>query len=158
MCLIWFVISSRAAEEGLPEKRITPAGIEMMRRYPWPGNVRELENLVRRLSALYPQDEISPEIIETELKSELSKPDIPIAVAGDIENITISQVVEQNMQRYFASFGADLPHRALSSRAGGTGVSADSACLTATRGNQIKAAEILDLIAIRCVRRSESLA
>ncbi len=136
----------RAAEEGLPEKRITPAGIEMMRRYPWPGNVRELENLVRRLSALYPQDEISPEIIETELKSELSKPDIPIAVAGDIENITISQVVEQNMQRYFASFGADLPPPGLYHR-----VLAELeyplilACLTATRGNQIKAAEILGL-------------
>ncbi|MGH8009927.1 MAG: nitrogen regulation protein NR(I), partial [Candidatus Binatia bacterium] len=52
----------RAAEEGLPEKRISSAGLEMMRRYPWPGNVRELENLVRRLAALYPQEEISPEI------------------------------------------------------------------------------------------------
>ena len=35
-----------------------------MKRYPWPGNVRELENLIRRLAALYPQDEISAEIIE----------------------------------------------------------------------------------------------
>ncbi|MFD1197136.1 nitrogen regulation protein NR(I) [Brucella gallinifaecis] len=136
----------RAAEEGLPEKRITSAGFEMMRRYPWPGNVRELENLVRRLSALYPQDEISPEIIESELKSEVSKMDIPIAVAGDIENITISQVVEQNMQRYFASFGVDLPPPGLYHR-----VLAELeyplilACLTATRGNQIKAAEILGL-------------
>ena len=40
-----------------------------MKRYPWPGNVRELENLVRRLAALYPQDEISAEIIDAELKT-----------------------------------------------------------------------------------------
>ncbi|KAB2659161.1 nitrogen regulation protein NR(I) [Brucella tritici] len=136
----------RAAEEGLPEKRISTAGLEMMRRYPWPGNVRELENLVRRLAALYPQEEISPEIIETELKSELAKPDVVPAGGGDMENISISQAVEQNMQRYFASFGADLPPPGLYHR-----VLAELeyplilACLTATRGNQIKAADLLGL-------------
>ena len=55
--------------EGLPTKRISSGGIELMKRYPWPGNVRELENLIRRLAALYPQDEISAEIIEQELKT-----------------------------------------------------------------------------------------
>ena len=39
-----------------------------MKKYAWPGNVRELENLVRRLAALYPQEEISAEIIESELR------------------------------------------------------------------------------------------
>jgi DNA-binding NtrC family response regulator len=43
--------------------------MEALKRYPWPGNVRELENLVRRLAALYPQDEISRETIENELNS-----------------------------------------------------------------------------------------
>ncbi|WP_139975989.1 nitrogen regulation protein NR(I) [Ochrobactrum sp. CGA5] len=136
----------RAAEEGLPEKRISAAGLEMMRRYPWPGNVRELENLVRRLAALYPQEEISPEIIETELKSELTKPDVVPTGGGDLDNISISQAVEQNMQRYFASFGADLPppglyHRVLSELE----YPLILACLTATRGNQIKAADLLGL-------------
>ncbi|APX69051.1 MULTISPECIES: nitrogen regulation protein NR(I) [unclassified Brucella] len=136
----------RAAEEGLPEKRITNAGLEMMRRYPWPGNVRELENLVRRLAALYPQEEIAPEIIETELKAELAKPDVVAAAGGEMENISISQAVEQNMQRYFASFGSDLPPPGLYQR-----VLAEVeyplilACLTATRGNQIKAADLLGL-------------
>ena len=51
-------------KEGLQAKRITAAGIELLKRYPWPGNVRELENLVRRLAALSPQDEISSELIE----------------------------------------------------------------------------------------------
>src|SRR5690606_31917318 len=55
-------------KEGLQAKRITAAGIELLKRYPWPGNVRELENLVRRLAALYPQDEISAELIEQELR------------------------------------------------------------------------------------------
>lgn len=134
----------KAAEDGLPEKRITAAGLDMMRRYPWPGNVRELENLIRRLAALYPQEEISPEIIENELQSEFSTPDAPAGTPVSTENISISQAVEQNMQRYFASFGSDLPPPGLYHR-----VLAELeyplilACLTATRGNQIKAADLL---------------
>ncbi len=56
------------------------------------------------------------------------------------------KAVEQNMQRYFASFGPDLPPPGLYQR-----VLAEveypliSACLTATRGNQIKAADLLGL-------------
>ncbi|MGU3400860.1 nitrogen regulation protein NR(I) [Brucellaceae bacterium D45D] len=136
----------RAVEEGLPEKRITSSGLDLMRRYPWPGNVRELENLVRRLAALYPQEEISPEIIENELKSEMDKPEALVASIGNPESVTIAQAVEQNMQRYFASFGDDLPPPGLYHR-----VLAELeyplilACLTATRGNQIKAADLLGL-------------
>ena len=55
--------------DGLQTKRISGGGIELMKRYPWPGNVRELENLIRRLAALYPQDEISAEVIDAELKT-----------------------------------------------------------------------------------------
>ncbi len=137
----------RAAEEGLPEKRVTPEGLERMRRYPWPGNVRELENMVRRLAALYPQEEIGLDIVEAELKADMAPAETPApAGAGDMENVTIAQAVEQNMQRYFASFGADLPPPGLYHR-----VLAELeyplilACLTATRGNQIKAADLLGL-------------
>ena len=33
---------------GLPTKRITSAGLDVLKRHAWPGNVRELENLVAR--------------------------------------------------------------------------------------------------------------
>src|SRR5690606_24650209 len=95
----------RVATEGLPEKWVNAAGLDIMRQYCWPGNVRELENLVRRLAALYPQEEITPEIIEAELRHDLSKPDSGVGLSIDFDQVTISQVVEQNMQRYFASFG-----------------------------------------------------
>src|SRR5690606_12278443 len=81
----------RVAEEGLPEKRINAAGLDVMRHYSWPGNVRELENLVRRLTALYPQEEITAEIIEAELSHELTKSDGLVAMAADFDQITISQ-------------------------------------------------------------------
>jgi len=135
----------QAVKDGLPEKRITATGLELMRRYPWPGNVRELENMVRRLAALYPQEEITPEVIEAELKSDLHSPD-PVGGSLVSEDMTIAQSVELNMQRYFSSFGSDLPppglyHRVLTE----VEYPLILACLTATRGNQIKAADLLGL-------------
>ncbi|PYE86426.1 nitrogen regulation protein NR(I) [Phyllobacterium leguminum] len=135
----------QAVKDGLPEKLITTAGLDLMRRYSWPGNVRELENMVRRLAALYPQEEIAPEVIEAELKSDLHSPE-PAGGVIVSDNMTIAQAVEINMQRYFASYGSDLPPPGVYQR-----VLAEVeyplilACLTATRGNQIKAADLLGL-------------
>ncbi|MCB1420097.1 MAG: nitrogen regulation protein NR(I), partial [Notoacmeibacter sp.] len=131
--------------EGLPSKRISAAAIDLMKRYPWPGNVRELENLVRRLAALYPQDEITGEIVENELQGTTS------AVPGDKgtlipEELTVSQAVEHFLQRYFKSFGDDLPPPGLYQRIlEEVEYPLVLACMTATRGNQIKAAELLGL-------------
>ena len=131
--------------EGLQAKRISSGGLDTMKRYPWPGNVRELENLIRRLSALYPQDEITQEIIESELRTgDLASIDGGTGAIPD--NISISQAVEHYLQRYFAGFGGELPPPGLYQR-----VLAEVeyplvlACMTATRGNQIKAAELLGL-------------
>lgn len=58
----------RAAQRrGEPIKTIAPNAIKLMQNYSWPGNVRELENLVRRLSALYADETISVEIVQSEL-------------------------------------------------------------------------------------------
>jgi two-component system nitrogen regulation response regulator GlnG len=130
--------------EGLQTKRISAAGIELMKRYPWPGNVRELENLIRRLAALYAQEEISAEIIEAELKT-VEQPAMP---GGQLlpDDLSIGQAVEHFLQRYFASFGSELPPAGLYQR-----ILAEVeyplvlASMTATRGNQIKAAELLGL-------------
>jgi two-component system nitrogen regulation response regulator GlnG len=131
-------------QEGLQTKRISSGGIELMKRYPWPGNVRELENLIRRLAALYAQDEISAEIIESELKTG-EQPSMP---GGRLlpDDLSIGQAVEHYLQRYFAAFGGELPPSGLYQR-----ILAEVefplvlASMTATRGNQIKAADLLGL-------------
>jgi len=135
----------QAENEGLAAKRISSPGIELMKRYPWPGNVRELENLIRRLAALYPQDEISAEIIEHELRTgELPQPAGSSSSLPD--DISVSQAVEHYLQHYFTGFGDDLPPPGLYQR-----ILAEVeyplvlAAMTATRGNQIRAAELLGL-------------
>jgi two-component system nitrogen regulation response regulator GlnG len=135
----------QAEREGLQPKRIAADAFERMKRYPWPGNVRELENLIRRLAALYPQDEISPEIMAAELKT-----GDHIAAAGTegalMDDISIGQAVERYLQGYFASFGHEMPPPGLYQRIL-TEVEYPLvlASMTATRGNQIKAAELLGL-------------
>ncbi|MCP8893429.1 nitrogen regulation protein NR(I) [Shinella daejeonensis] len=135
----------QAEREGLDVKRFAPEALDLMKTYPWPGNVRELENLVRRLTALYPQEVITPGIIATELRSETSG-EPPAATGHGGSPTTIAQAVEENMRRYFADFGEDLPPPGLYER-----VLAEVeyplilAALSATRGNQIKAAELLGL-------------
>src|SRR6516164_3174151 len=52
----------QAEKSGLPSKTLTQDAFDRLKRHTWPGNVRELENLVRRLSALYPQESISADI------------------------------------------------------------------------------------------------
>ena len=147
----------RGAAEGLPMKSIEPAALERLRRYPWPGNVRELENLTRRLAALYPQEVIGDGLIEAELNvgdppspapgprqddgRQRSHPS-PAPTAGD----GFDSAVERAIGDLFRSFGGSSPPAGLYHR-----VLRDleapliAATLTVTRGNQIKAAEILGL-------------
>ncbi len=136
---------TQGEKEGLQTKHISASGLDVMRRYSWPGNVRELENLVRRLAALYPQDEISAEIIEAELRTgqvqsgQTGPSQLP-------DDISIGQASEQYFQRYFAGFGSELPppglyHRVLAE----VEYPLIMAAMTATRGNQIKAADLLGL-------------
>jgi two-component system nitrogen regulation response regulator GlnG len=127
-------------KEGLPVKQVDPAAMEKLKRYRWPGNVRELGNLVRRLAALYPQDVISIGVIEAELDQPAFVPQ-PVEPS---ETDTLMQSVERHLNRYFGQFGDDLPPPGLYHR-----ILRDveqpliGAALAATRGNQIKAAELL---------------
>ena len=133
---------SEVQKEGLPRKSLSQGALDVMRRYGWPGNVRELENLIRRLSALYPQDEISAELVEHELSDEYSR-SIGAEVDGN-RPIDLSAAVERYLSDYFSSFGDDLPPAGLHGRIlKEVEYPLIAAALAATRGNQVKAADLL---------------
>src|SRR5205807_2372119 len=101
-----------AEREGLPIKRLDEAAMERLRGYRWPGNVRELENLVRRLAALYSQETIGSDVIETEL-ADTSAPSVsadPAAAEG------LSAAVERHITDYFAAHRGALPASGLYDR------------------------------------------
>jgi two-component system nitrogen regulation response regulator GlnG len=131
---------AQAQREGLPPKQIDQVGLERLKRHRWPGNVRELENLARRLAALYPQETITAAVID----AELAHPALPIE--GDEPRVaeSLSAAVERHLSAYFGGFEDGLPpaglyHRVLRE----IEYPLLTAALAATRGNQIRAADLL---------------
>ncbi|MDD3445367.1 MAG: helix-turn-helix domain-containing protein, partial [Zavarzinia sp.] len=113
-----------------------------LKRYRWPGNVRELENLVRRLAALYAEEVIGLDVV----KAELVEPEVQFRNAGGDEPVSLSIAVERHLARYFAAHDEGLPPAGLYDR-----ILREverpliEISLSATRGNQIRAAELLGL-------------
>ncbi|MEM9359430.1 MAG: helix-turn-helix domain-containing protein, partial [Pseudomonadota bacterium] len=132
-----------AARDGLTEQDFAPDAIERMKLYHWPGNVRELENLVRRVAAIYGEENITRDIVE----AVLSETDVqPSPIVQNEEALGLGEMVENYMARYFSEFGDQLPPPGLYDRVvREVEVPLISAALAATRGNQIKAAELLGL-------------
>ncbi|MEP1443189.1 MAG: nitrogen regulation protein NR(I) [Hyphomicrobiales bacterium] len=131
-----------AAEEGLGNKQIEKAALDRLKQHNWPGNIRELENMVRKLTALCP-DEVITELV---VSSEFDQREEPQLVQGTIEEQTLGASVERHLTTYFSQFSEDLPppglyHRILREIEEPLLI----ATLSATRGNQIKAAELLGL-------------
>ena len=130
----------QAAAGGLPAKRFVPEAIRALAEWNWPGNVRELENLVRRLLVLVGEDSISAEMVEAELAS------VRPAEAQPIEVDSLAESVDQHVRRYFSTLDGAAPPAGLHGRIlREVEYPLIVATLEVTRGNQVKAAEILGI-------------
>ena len=131
---------SQSAEEGLPWKIVDGPALERLQAYHWPGNVRELENVIRRLAALYSEETIGVDVIEAELA------EVAPATNAELQGGSLSDSVENHVQAYFAAYGDALPPSGLYDRILKE-VERPLIMLTlvATRGNQLKAADLLGL-------------
>lgn len=131
---------AKAAAQGLPAKRIAPDALATLKAYDWPGNVRELENLIHRLCALTAEDVITEARMHEALAALRATPED----GGREDNL--HEAVRRHLARYFAAHGQSLPPAGLHAR-----VVREverplfELALDATRGNQLKAAEILGM-------------
>jgi two-component system nitrogen regulation response regulator GlnG len=130
--------------EGLPAKNLESAAMKRLQTYIWPGNVRELENLVRRLAALYSHETIGIDVVEAELAED--PPAAPIQSNGEAIHDGLAGAVERHLRSYFDAHRNDLPSAGLYDRVlREVEKPLIELSLTATGGNQIKAAQLLGL-------------
>ncbi len=131
----------RAANEGLPWKIIEPDALELLQQYDWPGNVRELENMMRRLAALYSEENITRNVIRAELNDGKEE-----SVTSATSNGGLSDTVDSHLRAYFNAHDGSLPASGLYNR-----ILREierpliMQTLQVTRGNQVKASEVLGL-------------
>jgi two-component system nitrogen regulation response regulator GlnG len=132
----------RAAQrEGEPVKTIAPDAIKLMQAYSWPGNVRELENLVRRLGALYADENVSKEIVQSELNI-ADRQSMPT----DTGPMDVSSAVETHVAQLLREHEPKLPPAGLYQRVlDKVEAPLIAMVLNACGGNQIKASELLGL-------------
>ena len=130
----------RCAEEGLAAKTFDADALQVMQGHGWPGNVRELENLVRRLCALYVEDTIGADAV----RLELSENDLQSPASSAAEGGSLTDSLHFHLNNYFKSHGSGLPPNGLYERVmREVELPLIELSLEATRGNQIKAAELL---------------
>jgi two-component system nitrogen regulation response regulator GlnG len=131
-----------AQRDGLMQKTLDPSAVERLKTYSWPGNVRELENLMRRMAVLYSESVIDRRIVNAALADQEPSP----AARANGGDETLSQSVERHLDGYFKAHPHGLPASGLYDR-----ILREverpllALSLQATRGNQIRAAELLGL-------------
>jgi two-component system nitrogen regulation response regulator GlnG len=130
----------RAHREGLPAKTLDESAVQRLQRYSWPGNVRELDNLMRRVAALYAEDPITARLIDRELQDD-QRPTALTQAPASLEDL-----LAQTLPNLFNGAPEQLPPAGLYDR---TLEALErpliQLTLQATRGNQIKAAEVLGI-------------
>jgi two-component system nitrogen regulation response regulator GlnG len=144
---------AQATAAGLPLKRLDAGALECLKQHPWPGNIRELQNLTFRLAALHPQETISSELVELELGAESARFPPASRASVNSHDMRISQPAQRQtlataIEYYLAELfhdrdgpPPDLYHRTLRE----IEYPLISRVLAATKGNQIRAAELLGL-------------
>ena len=128
----------KTEKSGLPSKKIDNDAIEAMKSYKWPGNVRELENFILRISALYSEDLLNIEIIESELER----------LEGDNKNIdelNLSSLIDHYFKRSKDKLLNNNNKNIYSVIIEKVEKSLIENILDYTNGNQLKASEILGL-------------
>ncbi len=83
--------------EDAEKLRLDSQAIAALARYPWPGNVRELSNLVERLAILYPDGEITLDMLPEKYRAFAAEYDAEIdgVLAGESNGLNLKEHLGQ---------------------------------------------------------------
>ena len=135
--LVAFFIEKHNRDMGTQISGVSPETLKLLEDYPWPGNVRELENVMIRASVLSPGTILFPKDFNLSTSSETSPP--------DYENLSLEEIIQRKLDDYFnRTRGVDVEnlYSLVIERVERPLI---ELTLKATRGNQIRAAQILGI-------------
>ena len=142
--LVYFFLE-KSTKEGLDKKNISDDALNELKKYNWPGNIRELENFIRRLVVLVPSNKIE----KNDILKNLSKTNTLLSKSNSNnvnDKISLGMSVEQHLKNFFKLHKGKLPSSGLYTRIiNEVERPLISLCLSATKGNQIKASKLLGL-------------
>jgi len=125
-----YLLQRSHEEIGLEPKTLSKGAIEVLKGYSWPGNVRELENVLRRASILSPNPVITAEDLSLPRGEVIKKEPLEGLIATRLEGFIERLEGRQELYATMLPF-MERPLIRL--------------VLKKTKGNQVKAAELLGI-------------
>ncbi|HHJ11928.1 MAG TPA: sigma-54-dependent Fis family transcriptional regulator, partial [Chromatiales bacterium] len=111
-------LTERFRDEGRPVARFSPRAIAVLAHYGWPGNVRELANLIERMGIMYPDEEVTPDMLPPRFLGEAGEmpPDrIPESLLASPATTAPAALPEEgiDLREFMAQMEMDLIRQAL---------------------------------------------
>ncbi len=132
-----YFLDNITQEVGILATGITPEAQTLLTNYSWPGNVRELENTLLRAAVLSPGPVLTP--------ADFSLSQTRVPLPADLAELSFEEIVQRQLTTYLqqpALLEAGDLHAVIISRVEKPLI---ELVLDHTRGNQLKAAELLGI-------------
>ncbi|MEM9280035.1 MAG: sigma 54-interacting transcriptional regulator, partial [Pseudomonadota bacterium] len=134
-----------AESDGATSKHLEADAVKILKDHVWPGNIRELENMIKRVCIMHPQETISAGQIRAEIKGITQGNGTTESTKGSGFN-SFADAAEYYARRYFDTNSGNMEqtdvHKLFLEELEYPLI---TAALSATNGNQLKAASILGL-------------
>ncbi len=135
--LVAYFINKHNREMGSQATGVSPEALKLLEEHSWPGNVRELGNAMIRASVLSPGRILFPKDFSLTIGQE--------SVPADYDNLSLEEIIQSKLEDYFQrTRGVHLEnlYSLIIERVERPLI---ELTLKATRGNQIRAAQILGI-------------
>jgi two-component system nitrogen regulation response regulator GlnG len=130
-----YFIEKAHEELGVPARGCTEEALALLRRYPWPGNVRELENTIQRAALLSPDQLLTPAdfpALLAEGQRTENSDSLEALIANKLQN-ALAQMDVNELDNLYDMVLHQMERPLI------------NIVLDKTRGNQVRAAEILGI-------------
>ena len=135
--LTTYFLNKMAQDMAAPATGITPEAMTLLTDYAWPGNVRELENALQRAAVLSAGPRLTP--------ADFSLPRAPTPPAAEPADLSFEEAVRHHLTRYLRQPALAAAGDLYALVLGHVEKPLIELVLDRTRGNQLKAAEVLGI-------------